>query len=230
MDFLASGPTAGCQRGNRRMGRRCHGCDPAQAGRAGGARKRGAFQHHGQRHSSTGLMARADGHVFWCNQRWYEYTGTTQEQMEGWGWQNVNDPQVLPKVLERWRRSIANGQPLDMEFPLRGADGRFRPFLNRCMPLKDHQGQVVLWFGTNTDITEHKRLQEHLEEAVQERTAKLHEALAELEHMSYSMVHICARPSAPCRALPVSCKRNAPVVCSPRPRTFGFASGKPPTA
>jgi PAS domain S-box-containing protein len=106
--------------------------------------------------------ANGDGYITWYNRRWYEYTGTTPEQMEGWGWQSVHDPQVLPKVLEQWRRSIASGQLFDMEFPLRGADGRFRPFLTRIMPLKDHEGRVVRWFGTNTDITEQKQTQARL--------------------------------------------------------------------
>ena len=70
-------------------------------------------------------IAQADGYIYWYNQRWYEYTETTPEQMEGWGWQSVHDPLVLPKVLEQWRASIATGEPFDMEFPLRGADGRF---------------------------------------------------------------------------------------------------------
>ena len=107
-------------------------------------------------------IAQADGYITWYNRRWFEYTGTTPEQMEGWGWQSVHDPQVLPKVLEQWTASIANGEPFDMVFPLRGADGRFRPFLTRGMPLKDTQGRVVQWFGTNTDIDEMKRAEEAL--------------------------------------------------------------------
>ena len=70
-------------------------------------------------------IAQPDGYIYWYNQRWYEYTGTTPEQMEGWGWQSVHDPAVLPAVLEQWRSSIATGQPFDMDFPLRGADGLF---------------------------------------------------------------------------------------------------------
>jgi len=48
--------------------------------------------------------------------------------MAGWGWQRVHDPEVLPTVMERWKESIATGEPFDMEFPLLGADGLFRPF------------------------------------------------------------------------------------------------------
>ena len=113
-------------------------------------------------------MAGADGAISWYNQRWYEYTGTTPEQMEGWGWRRVIDPSMLPKVMERWQASIATGKPFDMEFPLRGADGTFRTFLNRIMPLKNSEGRVVRWFGTNTDISEHKEAQELLAAQAQE--------------------------------------------------------------
>ncbi len=98
-----------------------------------------------------------DGYITWYNHRWYDYTGTTPEEMEGWGWQQVHDPEVLPKALARWRASIATGRPFDMVFPLRGADGQFRQFLTRVMPLKDADGQVIQWFGTNTDITERQQ-------------------------------------------------------------------------
>ncbi len=109
-------------------------------------------------------MANADGYIFWYNRRWYEYTGTTPEQMEGWGWQSVHDPEVLPAVLRRWQASIATGEPFDMEFPLKGADGQFRTFLTRVVPMKDSEGRVVRWFGTNTDVSEHRELEAHKRE------------------------------------------------------------------
>jgi PAS domain S-box-containing protein len=107
-------------------------------------------------------MAEADGSISWYNQRWYEYTGTTLEQMQGWGWQSVYDPEVLPRVLEGWKDAIATAKPFGMEFPLRGADGSFRAFLTRVMPVKDPHGRVVRWFGTNTDISERKQAEERL--------------------------------------------------------------------
>ena len=109
--------------------------------------------------------ANADGWITWYNQRWYEYTGTTPEQMEGWGWQSVHDPQVLPDVVERWQASIATGKPFDMVFPLLGADGVFRPFLTRVMPVCDQDGKVVRWFGTNTDISEQRNTEEALRQS-----------------------------------------------------------------
>jgi PAS domain S-box-containing protein len=78
-------------------------------------------------------IARPDGSRYWYNERWYSYTGTTPEQMEGWGWQSVHDPEMLPKVLEQLDASFATGKMFDMELPLRGADGIFRPFLTRVL-------------------------------------------------------------------------------------------------
>jgi PAS domain S-box-containing protein len=116
-------------------------------------------------------MARPDGTIYWYNRRWHEYTGTTPEQMKGWGWQSVHDPEILPKVLERWRHTLATGEPFDMVFPLRGADGRFRPFLTRVMPVRDETGRIVHWFGTNTDITDRLRIEEELRAAKEEAEA-----------------------------------------------------------
>ncbi len=118
-------------------------------------------------------IANADGWLTWYNRRWYEYTGTTAEQMEGWGWQSVHDPAMLPDVLKRWKQSIATGEPFDMVFPLRGADGRFRPFLTRVMPVKDHDCKVVRWFGTNTDLSAERQAQKALEREVQYRRLAL---------------------------------------------------------
>ena len=107
-------------------------------------------------------MANPDGHIFWYNRRWYDYTGTDFGQMQGWGWQSVHDPVALPIVMEKWTASIATGHPFDMVFPLKGADGVFRAFLTRIEPVKDDGGRVVRWFGTNTDISEAKRAEELL--------------------------------------------------------------------
>jgi PAS domain S-box-containing protein len=118
--------------------------------------------------------ANSDGYITWYNRRWYEYTGTTPEQMEGWGWQSVHDPDELPTVLERWKASIATGELFEMTFPLRGADGVFRPFLTRIIPLQDSSGRVQQWFGTNTDVSE-------LEQRVTERTMELAASISHLQ-------------------------------------------------
>jgi PAS domain S-box-containing protein len=108
--------------------------------------------------------ANADGWIFWYNHRWYEFTGTTPQDMEGWGWESVHDPKVLPAVLAGWKNSIANGEPFEMVFPLRAADGTFHPFLTIVMPMRDETGKVVRWFGTNTDITAQRQTEEALAE------------------------------------------------------------------
>jgi PAS domain S-box-containing protein len=97
-------------------------------------------------------LARPDGYIYWYNTRWYEYTGTTPEAMQGWSWQRVHDPSLLPQVVERWKQSLASGDPFEMEFPLRGADGSYRLFLTRAMPLRDSHGAILHWFGSNTDV------------------------------------------------------------------------------
>ncbi|MDG3005719.1 PAS domain S-box protein [Paludisphaera mucosa] len=101
-----------------------------------------------------------DGNTFWYNKKWYEYTGKTFEDMRGGGWRSVHDQATLPLVMERWSKSLASGEPFDMVLPLRGADGVFRPFLTRVNAVKDAEGRVVRWFGTNTDVTESRRAEE----------------------------------------------------------------------
>ena len=140
-------------------------------------------------------MAAADGHIHWYNRRWYEYTGSTPAEMEGWGWQSVHDPVALPKVLERWRAAIATGEPFEMTFPLRDAGGRFRPFLTRIVPAHDASGAVTAWYGVNTDVSEQvhaeqalrraeialRDLNAGLERQVEERTREANEARAQAE-------------------------------------------------
>ena len=124
--------------------------------------------------SNLAWMANPDGWIFWYNRRWYEYTGTTPAQMEGWGWQAVHDPKELPNVMRRWKGAIERGETFEMTFPLRGADGIFRPFLSHGTPVKDAEGNVVRWFGTNTDISAEKRTEEALRQ-----TERLYRAIGE---------------------------------------------------
>ena len=107
-------------------------------------------------------MADETGYIFWYNRRWYEYTGTTFDDMQGWGWQSVHDPDRLPEVMKEWTSSIETGQPFEMTFPIRRADGEFGSFLTRVEPVRDSEGHVVRWFGTNTDITGQSRTEEKL--------------------------------------------------------------------
>lgn len=119
-------------------------------------------------------VANTDGWIYWYNRSWYEFTGTTPEQMEGWGWQSVHDPAILPTVLEKWGASIATGRPFEMVFPIRGADGVFHSFLTRANPLHGPNGKILRWVGNNTDITGQIRA-EALLVALEEKNKQLRE-------------------------------------------------------
>lgn len=98
-------------------------------------------------------MANADGYIIWYNKRWHDYCGTTPLEMEGWGWQAVHDPEILPEVMGQWTACIASGESFEMVFPLKGGDGSYRPFLTKAEPLHNLGGEVVRWFGTNIEIS-----------------------------------------------------------------------------
>jgi PAS domain S-box-containing protein len=121
-----------------------------------------------------------DGYFDYFNRRWAEYTGRPPESMEGWGWQAVHDPAVLPRVLERWTHSLASGDAFEMEFPLRGGDGVFRWFLARVQPLRDSEGRIVRWFGVATNVDEQQRQAAALRDALAARDTFLSVASHEL--------------------------------------------------
>jgi PAS domain S-box-containing protein len=101
-------------------------------------------------------MADQGGSIFWYNRRWYDYTATTPEEMQDWGWTAVHHPAHLDRVTEGFRRALAEHRPWEDTFPLRSLDGEYRWFLSRAVPIRDGDGEVTLWFGTNTDVTEQR--------------------------------------------------------------------------
>ena len=125
-------------------------------------------------------MTDSDGNITWYNQRWYDYTGTSFEQMAGWGWKTVHHPDHMDRVVRGLKASFTSGEPWEDTFPLRGADGEYRWFLSRALPIRsetegdtpDHQvGRILGWFGSNTDITA-------MRDAEQSQVAALDEAEA----------------------------------------------------
>lgn len=99
-------------------------------------------------------MADEGGIRYWFNRRWFEYTGTTLEDMRGRGWEGVHHPDHVQRVTEKFRQAIADGVPWEDTFPLRAKDGSWRWFLSRALPVRDPDTNALSWFGTNTDITE----------------------------------------------------------------------------
>ena len=133
-------------------------------------------------------MADADGWITWYNKQWYEYTGTTFEEMQGWGWQKVHHPDHVKAITEDWSKHLKDGKPYDDIFPLKGKDGNYRWFLTRVTPIKDEHGKIQRWFGTNTDITERKEIEEELTETLR-KDGQLNRTLLALRNSSFAMMH-----------------------------------------
>jgi PAS domain S-box-containing protein len=104
--------------------------------------------------SQLAWMMDSEGRGTWYNQRWYDYTDTTFEEMQGWGWQKVHHPDHIERVKNSKKRSLERGEVWEETFPLRGRDGQYRWFLTRAVPIRDEAGKIERWFGTNTDVTE----------------------------------------------------------------------------
>jgi PAS domain S-box-containing protein len=105
------------------------------------------------------------GQATWYNRRWYEYTGTSFDSMQGSGWRTVHHPDHVERVHASLMRAVQDKQAWEETVPLRGKDGLYRWFLSRAVPIRDAGGRVIRWFGTNTDITELRDLAQALREA-----------------------------------------------------------------
>jgi PAS domain S-box-containing protein len=112
--------------------------------------------------SQFAWMADAKGWTFWYNQRWFDYTGTTLEGMVGWGWKKTQHPDHAQRVVEKITRCFETGEVWEDTFPLRDRDGNYRWFLSRAVPIRNPAGEVLRWFGTNTDISANRDAEKHL--------------------------------------------------------------------
>src|SRR5205085_7709278 len=106
--------------------------------------------------------ARLDGSAEFFNKRWLHYAGLSAEEAMDWGWTVALHPDDRMRVMNYWTSVLASGEPAEIEARLRRFDGYYRWFLFRASPLRDHEGKIVKWFGTNTDIDERKRAEENL--------------------------------------------------------------------
>src|SRR6266446_1224528 len=109
-----------------------------------------------------------DGSKEYLNKRWYEYTGLSLEQGKGWGWKVVVHPDDLDQLVREWRALLDAPKPGELETRIWRYDGEYRWFLIRVVPQLDAEGNVVRWFGSNTDIEDRKRTEKKLLEEERE--------------------------------------------------------------
>jgi PAS domain S-box-containing protein len=121
--------------------------------------------------SQFAWTADASGWIYWYNQRWHDYTGTTPEDMAGWGWRKVHHPDHVERVVARISECFESGTPWEDTFPLRAADGSYNWFLSRALPIRNEAGDVIRWFGTNTDVTKQIEAENALRVSVERQTA-----------------------------------------------------------
>jgi PAS domain S-box-containing protein len=103
-----------------------------------------------------------DGWTDFLNKRWLDYTGLSHSEAEGFGWRVVYHPEDVAHISETRRKGMVSGEPWESEGRIRSADGHYRWFLNRAAPLRDEHGNIIKWYGTNTDIEDRKRAEDAL--------------------------------------------------------------------
>jgi PAS domain S-box-containing protein len=123
--------------------------------------------------------ARPDGSLDWFNQQVFTYSGREFDALAGDGWASIVHPGDIGRAAVVWRRALATGDPYEVEFRIRRADGAYRWHLIRAQPIRTAEGAITQWVGTNTDIEEQRvatealaALNADLEQRVAERTAE----------------------------------------------------------
>jgi PAS domain S-box-containing protein len=143
-------------------------------------------------------VTRPDGWHTHFNQRWMDYTGISLEDSLGHGWLSTFHPEDQPVAAERWKQANDSGQPYEIEYRLRSADGNYRWMLGRGLALRDAAGVIVKWFGTCTDIHNLKLAEQEVSQAnlaLRESTAELHAAKKAAEAASRTKSEFLANMS-----------------------------------
>jgi PAS domain S-box-containing protein len=135
-----------------------------------------------------------DGSLDYCNRRWMDYTGLTPEDVRRDGWTTHVHPGDVGANVEAWQEASAHGHPYEAEHRLRRVDGRYRRFLSRAVPVRDEQGHLVQWFGTDTDIEALKQAEEALRDA-QAELARV-SRLTTMGELAASLAHELNQPLA----------------------------------
>ena len=120
--------------------------------------------------------AQPNGLLDWFNDQVYAYSGAKPGALDGVEWATIVHPDDIPASQARWMAALTSGDPYESEFRLRRADGAFRWHIARAAPIRDEDGAILLWVGTNTDIHDQKTMSETLEQRVAERTRELVQA------------------------------------------------------
>jgi PAS domain S-box-containing protein len=128
-----------------------------------------------------------DGSNTYVNKRFVEYSGSSAEQMAGSGWQALIHPDDLERHAGKWMEAVATGKLHEIEVRSRCSDGQYRWQLDRGVPLRDEDGNIVKWYGVTTDIEDRKRAEETLQSVssdLEDSKAKLEEA-QRIAHVGY---------------------------------------------
>jgi PAS domain S-box-containing protein len=120
-----------------------------------------------------------DGSNEWVNRRWVEYSGLSAEATSGAGWRSPVHPDDLDEHVKKWQRSLASGEPFEDEARVRSANGEYRGFLVRAVPLRDAHGNILKWYGTLTDVEDRKKAEQE-----RERLRQLEADLAHVNRVS----------------------------------------------
>ncbi|MDB5935344.1 MAG: sensor hybrid histidine kinase [Massilia sp.] len=111
------------------------------------------------------FSALPNGEHDYFNQQWYQFTGVAEGASAGGRWADVLHPEDKARGLAQWQRSLASGEPYEMEFRIRHRSGQYRWILARALPIRDEAGATVRWMGSSTDIHDQKLTQEALRSA-----------------------------------------------------------------
>ncbi len=119
------------------------------------------------------VSALPDGSVDFLSQSLLDYTGVSKEQWLGWGWRDIAHPEDANRVVNKWRVALACGEPLEVEVRYRRADGKYRWYLGRQVPLRDDKGNIVKWYGTLHDIEDRKQAEAALRKSEEQNRSLL---------------------------------------------------------
>jgi PAS domain S-box-containing protein len=103
-----------------------------------------------------------DGSLDFLSRGWLEYGGLTLTDLKDWRWTAAIHPEDVEVFADKWRGALASGEPFEAESRVRRADGEYRWFLQRNVPLRDETGEIVKWYGTGIDIEERKTAEDKI--------------------------------------------------------------------